>query len=72
MDRIAVSVDAAHDHAAIVIGENGRLHVALAAALGRFLPCGSRILHLQREHLHAVAMLVDVIGDRVVTAAAES
>ncbi len=66
MNHIAVGVNAAHDQLAVIVLQRRWLQKTLAAALGRFVPGRSRVLHFQRDRLYAVAVFGNVIGNRII------
>ena len=66
MNGISVGVDAAHDHFAVVVRKCDGFQITLAASLRRFVPRGSGVFHFQCDHLYTVAVLVDVVRDRVI------
>src|SRR3984893_5154441 len=65
MHDLAISMDAAHHDFAVFVVESLRFQVPLAAALGRFFPGRGRVFYFQRDHLDAVAMFLNVVGDRI-------
>jgi hypothetical protein len=64
MDRVAVRSDRRNDYLAIIVAHDVRLLLRNRASLHGGRVRVTRVVHPQRVILHAVAMLVQVLGDR--------